>query len=47
MTNTTAIVLSALILAGLGADAVLADGTYSLFLLRKMSVFLEWIAFWR
>ncbi|WP_193082150.1 hypothetical protein [Pseudooceanicola spongiae] len=47
MSNKTAILLGGVILAALVADAQLAGGAYTLFLLRKFSDFLEWIAFWR
>ena len=47
MTNQIALLLGLLILAGLGADFYLWDGQYTLFLARKFSDLIEWIAFWR
>ncbi|MFP7570463.1 hypothetical protein [Marivita sp. S2033] len=47
MTNSIAIGLGILILAGIGADLVLTGGEGLLFLARKGLDLLEWIAFWR
>ena len=47
MTNQIAIALG-LILAGLiGVDAVVFDGSNSLYLAKKFADLIEWIAFWR
>lgn len=47
MSNRIAIVLGLIIVVAVACDADLTGGQYSLFLLRKFSDFLEWIAFWR
>jgi hypothetical protein len=47
MTNQIAIGLGLLIVAGLGLDAVLYDGSAVLFLMRKLAELIEWLAFWR
>jgi len=47
MTNTIAIVLGLFILAAVGLDAMMYDWTNSVFLARKLTDLIEWIAFWR
>ncbi len=47
MTNSIAIFLVLLILAGLGYDYIYNDWSASLFLARKMADMIEWMAFWR
>lgn len=47
MTNRLALILGACILALLLSDRFLNDGTYSLFLARKLTELIEYIAFWR
>jgi hypothetical protein len=47
MTNQIAIVLGALILLGIGYDALAHDGVNLLFLARKFADLVEWLAFWR
>jgi hypothetical protein len=47
MTNQIAIGLGLLILAGVGLDLFLYDGGSLLFLMRKLTDLIEWLAFWR
>ena len=47
MTNTIAVFLGALILAGLAIDYAMADFAGSVFLTRKLIALIEWLAFWR
>lgn len=47
MTNQIALVLGALILIGLGIDWQVYDWSNTLFLARKFTDLLEWLAFWR
>ncbi len=47
MTNTIAVFLGALILAGLAIDYAVADFAGTIFLTRKLLVLIEWMAFWR
>jgi hypothetical protein len=47
MTNQIAIGLGLLILAGVGLDLFLYDGVSLLFLMRKLTDLIEWLAFWR
>jgi hypothetical protein len=47
MTNQIAISLGGLILLGIGFDAVWHDGVNLLFLARKFTGLVEWLAFWR
>lgn len=47
MTNQIAIPLGALILLGVGYDALANDGMNLLFLARKFAELVEWLAFWR
>lgn len=47
MTNQLAIALGLTILVLFGLDAVLADGENSVFLGKKFTEFIEWVAFWR
>ena len=47
ITNRISIVLGLIIVAAVVADQTLQDGVGLVFLLRKFSVFIEYIAFWR
>lgn len=47
MTNQIALALGVLILLGLGLDAMFLDWQGTLFLARKLSDMIEWMAFWR
>lgn len=47
MTNQIALILGVLILAALGLDAYHADWANTLFLARKLTDLIEWLAFWR
>ncbi len=47
MSNTLAFILAVMVLSAIGADYVLFDGEYTLYMLRKIDEFIEWIAFWR
>lgn len=47
MTNQIAIGFGLLLAVGLGLDAALYDGAGLLFLMRRLSVLIEWLAFWR
>jgi hypothetical protein len=47
MTNGTATGLAVAILLGLGLDIALADGAAGLFLARRFTLLIEWLAFWR
>lgn len=47
MTNQIAIGLGLLLIVGFGLDAALYDGANLLFLMRKLSDLVEWLAFWR
>lgn len=47
MTNTLAIILGLLVVAGIVADIMLTDATNLLFLAKKFTDMTEWIAFWR
>jgi hypothetical protein len=47
LTNTIAICLGVLIVAGLIADAIWADWANLVFLFKKFTAFTEWMAFWR
>ena len=47
MTNTTSIGLGLLIMIGLVVDASLFDWSNTLFLARKFTDLVEWLAFWR
>ena len=47
MTNKLALFLGFLIVVGLILDFVYTDGTGTLFLARKFSDLIEWLAFWR
>jgi hypothetical protein len=47
MTNSIAIGLGVLILGALGLDAFLFDWSNSVFLARKLTDLIEWMAFWR
>ena len=47
MTDRIALVLGLVIVLAGGADLVLNDGTALMFLLRKFTDMVEWLAFWR
>ena len=47
MTNRIALILALAVIAALIADRVLAGGEGTLFLARKLSDLIEYIAFWR
>jgi hypothetical protein len=47
VSNTLAIVLAVIIIAGLVLDQTLNAGTATLFLLRKLADLLEYVSFWR
>ncbi|MBY6089163.1 hypothetical protein [Maritimibacter alkaliphilus] len=47
MTNRIAIVLALLIVALLTVDAVMFDWANALFLAKKLTGLIEWMAFWR
>jgi hypothetical protein len=47
MTNRIAIILGLIILAGLLFDKVYHDSAGTVFLGRKLVVFIEYLAFWR
>ena len=47
MTNQIALALAALILIGLGCDWYFNEMAATLFLGRKLSDLIEWMAFWR
>ncbi|MEM9349430.1 MAG: glyceraldehyde-3-phosphate dehydrogenase [Pseudomonadota bacterium] len=47
MTNRLAIILGALVITALVLDAVFNDGTVTLFLLKKLTDLMDWMAFWR
>lgn len=47
MTNTLAVILGLMILAGLALDATLNGSAGSLFLAKKFTMLLGWVAFWR
>lgn len=47
MTNRIAVVLAVLILIAIGLDFQLNGSEGSLFLGRKLSSLIEWLAFWR
>lgn len=47
MTNFLAVVLGAILVCAILADAVLNDGTAVLFLAKKLDELIEWLAFWR
>ncbi|MDT8327492.1 MAG: hypothetical protein RQ750_08935 [Roseovarius sp.] len=47
MTNKIALILGAMIAAGLIADLVLFDGDGVVFLGRKLLLLIEYVAFWR
>lgn len=47
MTNWTALILAALILAVVGADQILNAGAGAFFLVQKFILLLEWVIFWR
>ncbi|SIS79190.1 hypothetical protein SAMN05421774_102289 [Gemmobacter megaterium] len=46
MTNTLAIILAGLVLAGLGLDYLLGTGA-GLFLARRFLDLVDWMVFWR
>ncbi len=47
MTNKIALILGAMIVAGLIADQVMHDGQGVVFLGRKLVLLIEYLAFWR
>lgn len=47
MTNRIAFFLALLIVIGLVLDFIYQHGDGTLFLLRKLSAAIEWLAFWR
>jgi hypothetical protein len=47
MTNRIAAVLAILITALIALDIFLNEGTYVLFLMKKLSKLIDWMAFWR
>ncbi len=47
MTNQIALVLGALILIGLGVDYAYHAWANTIFLARKLTLLIEWLAFWR
>lgn len=47
MTNRLAVILFLVILALLAFDYVAYDWANTIFLLRKATAFIEWLAFWR
>ncbi|MEM9437402.1 MAG: hypothetical protein AAGA15_10200 [Pseudomonadota bacterium] len=47
MTNQLAIILGALVLIALVLDAVLNGSAATLFLVKKLTDLIEWMAFWR
>jgi len=47
MTNHLAIGLGLIILSLFALDAFLADWSNTVFLTKKLTEFIEWIAFWR
>jgi hypothetical protein len=47
MTNTIALFIGLLLLAGVGLDLLANDGAALTFLARKFLHLVEWVAFWR
>ena len=47
MTNSIAIVMGLVILALIGVDLLVFDSGALIFLAKKFSALIEWIAFWR
>lgn len=47
MTNKLALILGIIIAALFAVDYYQYDWTNSIFLLRKLTALIEWIAFWR
>lgn len=47
MTNRTAIIIGVIIVTLLVLDNGVGDGNNTLFLMRKLADFVEWLAFWR
>ncbi len=47
MTNKIAIWIGVIVLGLLGFDAIVFGSSNTLFLLRKLAEFIEWLAFWR
>lgn len=47
MSNTLALVLGLMVLGAIVGDAALFDSEHLLFLGKKLSAFIEWLAFWR
>lgn len=47
MTNTIALYLGLVLLAGIGLDLIANDGAALTFLARKFLHLVEWVVFWR
>lgn len=47
MTNKLAVILGLIILASLALDTTLNDSQGALFLAKKFTKLLDWVAFWR
>lgn len=47
MTNRLSLILGALLISAIVADAVLFEWAYSVFLARKFADLLWWLSFWR
>ncbi|MEM9551078.1 MAG: hypothetical protein AAGA05_07885 [Pseudomonadota bacterium] len=47
MTNTIAIGLGVLILAGLAVDVAIFGNEHLIFMAKKLDALIEWLAFWR
>jgi hypothetical protein len=47
LTDRIALVLGLVIVLAGAADLILNDGTALMFLLRKLTDMVEWLAFWR
>ncbi len=47
MTNTLALIIGIIIAALFAYDYVQHDWAYTVFLMRKFTALIEWMAFWR
>lgn len=47
MTNTIALYLGIIIVAALGLDILVNDGTAVMFVVRKFLDMVDWVEFWR
>lgn len=47
MTNRIALFLAAFLIAAITADVMLYDAEHIVFLAKKLTELLEWMAFWR